>query len=256
MGEERKRSVRRSDLPVMVLIGLVATAGGIALGLAIDWFPVNASKQADSIDTLWDVLVIISVPIFVIVTCVVLYSVHRFRMQPGEEDLDGPPIHGNTKLEVVWTAIPAIIIAGLVIYAWSVLRDIERVPAAAAETEMKVIVHGVQFAWTFEYPGMGPGGKPVPPLNVVADFGGGAMHLNHSLGTHPALSTTFTHHEQALAMARDEESGSLAEISANHFLTMCCTDTSIAPNCSKHWQYHDRLSQHAPIKETLCDTND
>lgn len=33
--------------------------------------------------------------------------------------------------------------------------------------------------------------------------GGGAMHLNHSLGTHPELATTFTHHEQALAMAAE-----------------------------------------------------
>lgn len=33
--------------------------------------------------------------------------------------------------------------------------------------------------------------------------GGGAMHLNHSLGTHPRLATTFTHHEQALAMAAE-----------------------------------------------------
>jgi len=33
--------------------------------------------------------------------------------------------------------------------------------------------------------------------------GGGAMHLNHALGTHPRLSTTFTHHEQALAMAAE-----------------------------------------------------
>ena len=33
--------------------------------------------------------------------------------------------------------------------------------------------------------------------------GGGAMHLNHSLGTHPALKTVFTHHEQALAMAAE-----------------------------------------------------
>ena len=35
-------------------------------------------------------------------------------MRPGEENLDGPPIHGNTRLEVIWTAIPAIIIVGLV----------------------------------------------------------------------------------------------------------------------------------------------
>lgn len=33
--------------------------------------------------------------------------------------------------------------------------------------------------------------------------GGGAMHLNHALGTHPKLATTFTHHEQALAMAAE-----------------------------------------------------
>jgi acetolactate synthase-1/2/3 large subunit len=33
--------------------------------------------------------------------------------------------------------------------------------------------------------------------------GGGAMHLNHSMGTHPALKTTFTHHEQALSMAAE-----------------------------------------------------
>ena len=33
--------------------------------------------------------------------------------------------------------------------------------------------------------------------------GGGAMHLNHALGTHPKLTTTFTHHEQALSMAAE-----------------------------------------------------
>ena len=33
--------------------------------------------------------------------------------------------------------------------------------------------------------------------------GGGAMHLNHAMGTHPRLRTTFTHHEQALAMAAE-----------------------------------------------------
>lgn len=160
MGEERQRSVRARDLPVMIVIGLIATIGGIALGLAIDWFPVQGSVQADKIDNLWDVLIIVSVPIFVIVTCVVLYSVYRFRQRPGEESLDGPPIHGSTRLEVVWTAIPAIIIAGLVIYAWGVLRDIEQAPAKGTR-EMQVVVNGIQFAWTFEYPGLGAGGKPI-----------------------------------------------------------------------------------------------
>jgi cytochrome c oxidase subunit 2 len=71
-------------------------------------------------------------------------------MRPGEELLDGPPIHGNTKLEIVWTAIPAILLVGLCTYAFLVLEDIEKAPAAGAK-EMNVRVVGQQFAWTFYY---------------------------------------------------------------------------------------------------------
>ena len=49
-----------------------------------------ASTQADTIDTLWDVLIIASVPMFVLVAVVVIFSVIDFRMRPGEENLDGP----------------------------------------------------------------------------------------------------------------------------------------------------------------------
>ena len=51
----------------MVIVGVIASALGIALGLLIHWFPPAASTQADQIDTLWDVLIIASVPIFVLV---------------------------------------------------------------------------------------------------------------------------------------------------------------------------------------------
>jgi cytochrome c oxidase subunit 2 len=85
---------------------------------------------------------------------IVLFSVVNFRMRPGEENLDGPPIHGNTRLEVIWTAIPAIILVLLCSYAWVVLNDIEQPQA----NEMRVNVTGQQFAWTFEYPQAG--GKP------------------------------------------------------------------------------------------------
>ena len=44
---------------------------GIVLGLAINWFPPQGSTQADKIDTFWDVLIIVSVPIFVLVATVV-----------------------------------------------------------------------------------------------------------------------------------------------------------------------------------------
>jgi cytochrome c oxidase subunit II len=139
----------RRAIQQMVIVGLIASALGIALGLAIDWFPVQGSRQADKIDTLWDVLIICSVPVFVLVTSVVLFAARNFRMRPGEEHLDGPPIHGNTKLEVVWTAIPAIMLVSLCSYAYLVLHDIEKAPASG--NERNIAVHGQQFTWTFDY---------------------------------------------------------------------------------------------------------
>jgi cytochrome c oxidase subunit 2 len=84
----------------------------------------------------------------------VLFSVWKFRMRPGQELEDGPPIHGNTMLEVVWTAIPALILVGLCAYAYVVLQDIEK----KGKNEIVVNVTGEQFAWSFEYPQ--PGGGP------------------------------------------------------------------------------------------------
>jgi cytochrome c oxidase subunit II len=140
--------VRRHPIIQMVAIGAIASAIGIALALWINWFPADAAKQDQPIDTLYDVLMIVSIPIFVLVMTVVLYSVWAFRMRPGQEGEDGPPIHGNTRLEVFWTAIPAIILVSLCSYAYAVLNDIETTHA----DELVVKVQAVQFAWSFSYP--------------------------------------------------------------------------------------------------------
>src|SRR5438045_3922764 len=123
----------RRKVVQMVVVGVIASILGIALGLSIHWFPPADSTQADKIDTLWDVLIVATVPIFVLVVPVVLFSVINFRMRPGEEELDGPPIHGNTRPEVLWTALPAMLIVGLVTYAYIVLTDVEKAPAAGHE---------------------------------------------------------------------------------------------------------------------------
>jgi cytochrome c oxidase subunit 2 len=142
----------RMQLGQMAVIALIVSACGVALGLLIDWFPIGASEEAKQIDTLWDVLLIASVPIFVFVQTYVLYAVWKFRMKPGEELKDGPPIHGNTRLEVIWTAIPAILMVALCSYAYVVLTDIED---ATAGEQLDVRVVGEQFTWTFNYKGEG-----------------------------------------------------------------------------------------------------
>jgi len=154
---------RHESTPVvwMVIHGLIASAVGIAVGLAIEWFPEQASTQAKPVDALWDLLIWLSVPVFVTVMIIVLFSVVNFRMRPGEEELDGPPIHGNTRLEIIWTAIPAIILVGLCSWSYVVLTDIEDAQA----NEMRIDVTGQQFAWTYEYPQTG--GKPVKSTQLV-----------------------------------------------------------------------------------------
>jgi cytochrome c oxidase subunit II len=167
-GPERPHA--RADWRQMLVIGAIAAALGIAAGLLIDWFPIAASREAKPIDTLWDVLIICSVPVFVLVVTVVLFSVWKFRMRPGEELLDGPPIHGNTRLEIIWTAIPAIMLVALCTYAFLVLRDIEK---ADAGQPVQVRVVGQQFAWTFYYK---VGGKELEspqlyvPINRQVEF--------------------------------------------------------------------------------------
>jgi cytochrome c oxidase subunit 2 len=138
----------RHPLGKMILIGLVASVIGVVLVLQIDWFPVQASSGAHEIDTLYDVLLIASVPIFVLVMSVVIYSVVKFRARPGDMR-DGAPIHGNTRLEVIWVTIPFLMVTALAIYGWVVLDDLE----AKQPNEMVVKVTGRQFTWSFAYPG-------------------------------------------------------------------------------------------------------
>ena len=148
---------RRRSITLAVALGVVATAAGIALSFVIHWFPPAASKQAHRTDTLYHVLVIACVPIFVLVTGVILYCVWQFRMKPGEELKDGPPIHGNTRLEVFWTAMPAALLLGLLSYSFVVLHDNEKKPAH----EILIGVTAQQFAWTFQYGPSVTGGRPV-----------------------------------------------------------------------------------------------
>lgn len=150
---------RRAKPWLLAAIVAVLSAIGIVLGLLIDWMPTQASYQLDEINKLYDVLIIVSVPIFVLVQGYVIYAVWRWRMRKGEEEKDGPPIHGNTRLEVIWTLIPALILLALTTYSYVMLKDIEEAPASGQELNVRVV--GEQFAWTFYYPPAESGGEEV-----------------------------------------------------------------------------------------------
>jgi cytochrome c oxidase subunit 2 len=142
--EDPRIQGERHPIGRMLAVGVVAAIVGTALVLWIDWFPTNAASSAGDIDTLYDVLLIVSVPIFVLVMEVAIYSVIVFRARPGDKG-DGAHIHGNTKLEIVWTIVPTVLLAVMAVWAYLVLADNE----ALASDRQVVEVTAQQFAWEF-----------------------------------------------------------------------------------------------------------
>jgi len=158
---------RRRSVTIAGVLAVIAIALGIAISYWIHWFPAQASTQAKNTDRLYHVLVIASVPIFVLVITVILYSVWQFRMKPGEEFKDGPPIHGNTRLEVFWTAIPTVLLLGLIGYSFVVLHENEKKPAK----EIQIGVTGQQFAWSYQYGPSLTGGRPLNSNELYVPYG-------------------------------------------------------------------------------------
>jgi cytochrome c oxidase subunit II len=158
---------RQRSLAMTAIAGLIAIAIGIWLSFEIHWFPVAASTQAHRTDRLYHVLVIATIPIFVLVVGVVLYCVWQFRMKPGEEFKDGPPIHGNTRLEVFWTALPTVLLLSMVGYSFVVLADNEK----KQPNEIQIGVTGQQFFWSFQYPQSVTRGKPINSYNLYLPEG-------------------------------------------------------------------------------------
>lgn len=147
----------RRSLAVASVMAVIAVALGIWLSYEIHWFPVQASSQARNTDHLYHVLVIATIPIFVLVVSVIAYCVWQFRMRPGQELEDGVPIHGNTRLEVFWTALPTVLLLSMVGYSFVVLARNEKKPAH----EIQVGVTGQQFFWSFQYPPSVTGGPTI-----------------------------------------------------------------------------------------------
>jgi cytochrome c oxidase subunit 2 len=131
----------------MLAIGIAAAVIGTFLALQVDWFPEQGSTAAGKIDTLYDWLLVASVPMFVLVMAVAIYCVVRFRVRPGGPTGDGAPIHGNTRLEIIWVTIPFLIVTALAVYAAVVLAQIEK----KQPNELQVRAIGQQFTWHFEY---------------------------------------------------------------------------------------------------------
>ena len=139
-------------LPIAIITTVIA-AISVVVALTIDWLPDPAAVEADRVDLLIWWTVWASIAIFAIVVGFTLYSAWRFRAPEGDES-DGPPIHGHTLLEIVWTAVPTVMIGITAAWGAVVLIKNEDV-ATAGQGPLRVEVLAQQFAWEFTYPDLG-----------------------------------------------------------------------------------------------------
>jgi cytochrome c oxidase subunit 2 len=132
-----------------MVVAIVVLAAVIAVVMvSINWNGAEDSTAAPKIDNLMDIAIVLSSLVFAAVVVGLAYALIAFRAKPGDES-DGEPIHGNTRLEIVWTLVPTVIVLFLGGWSWKVLDEIEE-PAAH---QLTVDVFSQQYAWSFGYPG-------------------------------------------------------------------------------------------------------
>ena len=169
--------------------------------------PIAASNDAGDVDELFNFMMTIATGLFLLVEGVLVYSLIKFRRKKGDTT-DGPPIEGNVPLEIVWTAIPTVIVFILSIYSFEIYNrmggldpmtagdpgpqmahahhgsalvalDPDRQNLAlglgvSPESDpnaqpLEIKVNGIQYAWIFTYPdGVVSGEIHVPVDRPVA----------------------------------------------------------------------------------------
>jgi cytochrome c oxidase subunit 2 len=149
-------AVRRLASIAAVALGALASAAP-ALADNAGLTPVDPkSPNAEAInDTYYLLLGVTGVVFFAVEIALVVFLI-RYRRRNRPVDAEGPQIHGNTRLEVMWTIVPVLLVAivvGFVFYKLPEVTDVTRAASEPADEPNLVIdVEGRRFYWEFRYP--------------------------------------------------------------------------------------------------------
>ena len=121
---------------------------GIGLTLISLWvgqnyhflLPVSATDVSPEVDRLFGAMLTIATGLFLLVQGCLIYAILRFRRKPGD-DTDGPPIRGNIPLEILWTAIPAVICLGISVFSFDVYNSMGGLDPMASGAGMGMAHH-------------------------------------------------------------------------------------------------------------------
>ena len=113
-----------------------------------------AGPNSAAIASLFNVVLVIATVVFVVVEGLILVSAFRFRRRA--RDVSEPiQVHGNTKAEIAWTILPALIVVTLFVMALQTQQTLAKPDTTVAPEQMTVKVIGHQFWWEYQYPDLG-----------------------------------------------------------------------------------------------------
>ncbi|WP_055073915.1 cytochrome c oxidase subunit II [Pseudanabaena sp. 'Roaring Creek'] len=158
---------------ILTLVGVAIAIALISLWMgqaAYTWFPPQASAESILVDNLFSFLVTLGTFIFLGVVGTLTYSI-LFQRAGKYDYSDGPHIEGNVKLEIIWTAIPFVLVIWIAAYSYqiydrmSILGPMEHdhhgsmmaeahadeVSEAKSEEVEQIQVLARQWSWEFHY---------------------------------------------------------------------------------------------------------
>jgi cytochrome c oxidase subunit 2 len=166
--KESPKTVSRRRQPATrgprVRLALATTAAVLLAGCA----PETITKTGHETASLYNIVLVMATVVFVGVEAAIIYNAIRYRRRRGDGDTLPEQIHGNRSIEVLWTAIPAVIILALFVMSMKVMVDVNH----EAPAPLTVKVTGFQWQWSFDYfKGPDANGK-IEPLGVTVSAGG------------------------------------------------------------------------------------
>lgn len=134
-----------------------------------------ASMETARIDGLFNFILTVAAVIFVVVEGLLFFAVWRFRNRPAEMAVQ---THGNTKLEIAWTAAPAVILAVLMGFT---LKTMGEVRAVTSENVLHVKAIGHRWFWEFQYPDLNivTANELVVPVNTIIEVSVESVDVEH-----------------------------------------------------------------------------
>ena len=106
--------------------------------------PPSASTFAGDIDFLYYLILVITGVAFVIVEVALVWFLFKYRARPGQRAYH---THGNFKAEVIWTAVPAVVVVLIGVMSARVWADVNRGTEEMPPNSLRIGLKGQQFEW-------------------------------------------------------------------------------------------------------------